>query len=124
MLRRVAGFSHISVCIAGATTSGAAEARMVADSRSSLSPLAIRAMVAAVAGATTTASAQCASSMWGLTDGWPNISTAGGVPVMAASVCGPEELEGRLGHDRAHLGTRLRRGGGPGRRPCRRRPPR
>ena len=46
----VAAFCHISVCIAGATTSGAAVARTVVPSRSSARPAASFASVFAVAG--------------------------------------------------------------------------
>ncbi len=61
-LRRVAGCDHISLCIAGATTTGTRAASTTAESRSSLRPWASRAMVAAVAGAMHTASAQRARS--------------------------------------------------------------
>ena len=57
MLATVAGCCHISVCIAGATTSGPRLASTVVPSRSSAIPAASFAMVFAVAGAMTTASA-------------------------------------------------------------------
>ena len=57
MLATVAGFRHISVCIAGAITSGAVLASTVLPSRSSASPAASFAMVLAVAGAMTMRSA-------------------------------------------------------------------
>ena len=59
MFATVAGFSHISVCMAGAMTSGAEEARIVVPSRSSARPAASFAIVCAVAGATTITSAAC-----------------------------------------------------------------
>ncbi len=57
MFATVAGLRHISVCIAGAITRGAVLARIVLPSRSSAWPVAIFAMVFAVAGATTISSA-------------------------------------------------------------------
>ncbi|MGC0370201.1 hypothetical protein RKD05_002453 [Microbacterium sp. SLBN-111] len=61
MLCTVAGCRHISVCIAGATTTGAVVARRVVPSRSAASPAVIDARVFAVAGATMTRSADCPS---------------------------------------------------------------
>ena len=63
-LATVAGFCHISVCIAGAITSGAVLARMVLPSRSSAKPPAILAIVFAVAGATTMRSAAWPIATW------------------------------------------------------------
>ena len=60
----VAACSHISVCIAGATTSGAALARTVVPSRSSARPVASFASVFAVAGAMTIRSADWPSATW------------------------------------------------------------
>ncbi len=57
MLCAVAGCRHISVCIAGATTTGAVVASRVVPSRSDARPAAIAARVLAVAGATMTRSA-------------------------------------------------------------------
>jgi hypothetical protein len=57
MLWVVAGCRHISVCIAGATTTGAVVASRVVPRRSSASPAVIFARVFAVAGATITRSA-------------------------------------------------------------------
>ena len=54
--------------------------------------MAIRLSVAAVAGATTTASAHRASVVCGLTSSAPNSPITGAVPVMAASVCAPTNL--------------------------------
>ena len=61
---RVAGAAHIWRFIAGAIAIGAAVARHTVVSRSSASPAARRAITFAVAGATSTRSAQRASSMW------------------------------------------------------------
>jgi hypothetical protein len=62
-LRRVAGCAYISPSIAGATTSGAFDARHVAVMTSSVRPFAIAAIQRAVAGATTIASAVSAATM-------------------------------------------------------------
>src|SRR5680860_239650 len=56
-LATVAGCSHISVCIAGASTTGQRAVSRVLVSRSSASPCAALAIRSAVAGATTTRSA-------------------------------------------------------------------
>jgi hypothetical protein len=56
-LSTVAGCSHISVCIAGANSTGQRAVSSVAVSRSSARPWAARASTSAVAGATTTRSA-------------------------------------------------------------------
>ena len=58
MFATVAGCCHISVCIAGAISTGARVASRVVPSRSEASPAAIDAIVLAVAGATTTRSAR------------------------------------------------------------------
>ena len=60
----VAGCRHISVCIAGATTTGADVASSVVPSRSSARPAAIEASVLAVAGATITRSALRPRATW------------------------------------------------------------
>ena len=57
----VAGLFHISVCIAGAKTTGHVATNTVAARRSSARPLAIRAIKSAVAGAITMPSASCPS---------------------------------------------------------------
>ena len=62
-LETVALFSHISVCIAGATTTGQVAARTVVVSKSSAIPEAIFARKDAVAGATTIRSADLATAM-------------------------------------------------------------
>ena len=64
-------------------------------------------MVAAVAGAITTASAHRASSVWGLTPSSSKRSWTGWVPVMAASVWGPRNSGRGFGHHRSHDGPAL-----------------
>ena len=59
----VAGCCHMFTFMAGATSTGARVASSTAVTRSSASPCAMRASVCAVAGATTTSSAQSASAM-------------------------------------------------------------
>ena len=63
-LVRVAGCVHMSPSIAGATTTGAEDARHVAVTTSPARPLAIAPSQCAVAGATTMASAVSATTMW------------------------------------------------------------
>jgi hypothetical protein len=63
-LARVAGCAYISPSIAGATTTGAAEASVVAVTVSLASPFAIAPSQCAVAGATRIASAESATTMW------------------------------------------------------------
>ena len=64
MLATVAGCCHISVCMAGAISTGALVASSVVPSRSEASPAAMDAIVLAVAGATTTRSARWPSATW------------------------------------------------------------
>lgn len=64
MLACVAGCRHISVCIAGAITTGATVASSVVPSRSLARPAVIDAIVFAVAGATITRSAACPRATW------------------------------------------------------------
>ncbi len=64
-------------------------ASTAAERASSESPFAIRASVAAVAGATTTTSAHRARLVCGLGSSPPNSVPTGAVPVIAAIVCGP-----------------------------------
>ena len=64
MLATVAGLSHISVCMAGATTTWAVVVSTEAVSRSSARPAAIFAMRSAVAGAMMTSSASCPIRTW------------------------------------------------------------
>ncbi len=66
-----AGCSHISVCIAGATSTGARVASSVAVSRSSEIPAAYFPSSLAVAGATITRSARCPSRVCGIGSGAP-----------------------------------------------------
>src|SRR4051812_38399374 len=85
----VAGCSHISVCIAGAKTTGQDAVSRVAVSRSSARPAAARASRSAVAGATTTRSAfwpmrTCATS--GTSD---HTSVVTGLPDSASNVAAP-----------------------------------
>ena len=89
-LRWVAGLSHISRFIAGATSSGQLRARHVVESTSSASPWASLAMKSALAGAITIASAPRESSMWAM---WlaklaSQRSVITGLPVNAWKVAG------------------------------------
>src|SRR5258705_8698139 len=77
----VAGCSHISVCIAGTSTTGQRAVSSVFVSRSSASPCAALASRSAVAGATTTRSAHwpiatcgtsCTSAHTPVATGWPD----------------------------------------------------
>jgi hypothetical protein len=63
-LRRVAACSHIRTFMAGAISTGLSVASRVVDARSSARPPAAFAIRSAVAGATTTRSAERESSMW------------------------------------------------------------
>ena len=63
-LRWVAGCSHIRTFIAGAINTGLSVASRVVEARSPARPLAALAIRSAVAGATTTRSAERDSSMW------------------------------------------------------------
>jgi hypothetical protein len=98
-LRCVAGFSHISTFIAGASTSGQRRATHSAASRSSARPCTTRAMKSAVAGATTTKPRSRDSSMCPIESatrashrsvhtGWPDSACRVAVPMkrVAASV--------------------------------------
>ena len=62
--RRVAGCSHMRTFMAGAISTGLSVASRVVEARSSARPLAALAIRSAVAGATTTRSAERDSSMW------------------------------------------------------------
>ncbi len=68
-LRRVAGWFHIVVFIAGATTTGALHARYVVERKSSATPLANLAMMLAVAGATRKRSTVCEKVMCAMGSG-------------------------------------------------------
>ncbi len=64
MLATVAGFCHISLCMAGAITTGALLASTVLPRRSSTRPVASFAIVFAVAGAMTIRSAAWPMATW------------------------------------------------------------
>ena len=90
MLACVAGAFHMPLFIAGAITMGRGVASSVVEIRSSAMPLAILAMILAVAGATTTRSGSCASEMWWMgSEGSSNRPTATGSLVSARKVSGP-----------------------------------
>ena len=88
-LATVAGCSHISVCIAGANTTGQRAVSSVVVSRSSACPWAARATRSAVAGATTTRSADCPIRTCGTS--WTSSQTpvCTGLPDSAAHVASP-----------------------------------
>ncbi len=88
-LSRVAGCSHISVCMAGTNTTGAAVASRVAVSRSSARPVAARASRSAVAGATTTRSAVCPMRTWATSGTSSHTSVRTGLPDSASKVAAP-----------------------------------
>ena len=85
----VAACSHISVCIAGAITTGQRAVRRVLVSRSSASPWAAFAIRSAVAGATTTRSASWPIRTWGTSCTPVQTSVATGLPDSAAQVGAP-----------------------------------
>ena len=62
--RWVAGFNHIRTFIAGAASTGLSVASRIVEARSSARPPAILARISAVAGATTSKSADRDNSMW------------------------------------------------------------
>ena len=84
----MAGLSHISTFIAGATSNGQLRATQTGESRSSARPWASLAMKSAVAGATTIASMPRESSMCGMLFGTlaSHRSVATGLPVSAWKV--------------------------------------
>ena len=82
MLSCTAGCSHISVCMAGATSTGARVASSVAVSRSSEIPAAYLPSSFAVAGATTTRSAVCPRRVCGMGSG-ASKARCGPVPTRA-----------------------------------------
>ena len=88
-LSRVAGCSHISVCIAGAISTGQRAVSRVAVSRSSARPCAARASRSAVAGATTTRSACCPSLTCGTAGTSVNTPVCTGCPDSASKVAAP-----------------------------------
>src|SRR4029453_4070341 len=85
-LARVAGCSHISVCMAGATTTGPPKARAMLVSRSSARPAASRARVLAVAGATTRTWPQRARATCSTPAGSSHTEAGTRRPVRAAKV--------------------------------------
>ena len=96
----VAGCSHISVCMAGAMTTGQRAVSSVLVSRSSARPCAARASRSAVAGATTTRSACWPRRTCGTS--WTSVHTsvATGLPDRADQVGAPTKLQRRRGgHD-------------------------
>jgi len=88
-LSAVAGLSHISVCMAGARRMGHRAASRVLVSRLSAIPARILAMVSAVAGATTMASAQPPWRTWATCAASSVISVWTGLPVSASQVALP-----------------------------------
>ena len=85
----VAGCSHISVCIAGANTTGQRAVSSVLVSRSSASPWAAFAIRSAVAGATTTSSASWPIRTCGTSWTSAHTSVLTGLPDSAAHVGAP-----------------------------------
>ena len=95
----VALFSHISVCIAGATTTGHVAAKTVVVSRSSAIPALIFAMKDAVAGATTIRSADLAKAMcftWSTSENRSGSTIEIGLPDSASRVVLPMNLKALL----------------------------
>ena len=88
-LARVAGCSHISVCIAGANTTGQRAVSRVLVSRSSARPWAALASRSAVAGATTTRSASLPIRTCGTSWTSDQTSVVTGCPDSAAQVAAP-----------------------------------
>src|SRR5690606_5896274 len=85
----VAGCSHISVCMAGAYSTGQRAVSRVLVSRSSAMPTAARASRSAVAGATTTRSASCPIRTCGTSYARDQTSSATGCPESASQVAAP-----------------------------------
>ena len=88
-LARVAGWSHISVCIAGASSTGHETVSSVLVSRSSARPVAARDSRSAVAGATTSRSAPLPSATCGTCSTSSNTSGVAGWPDSASQVGRP-----------------------------------
>ena len=96
MFETVALFSHISVCMAGATITGQVAARTVVVRRSSAIPEVIFARNEAVAGATTTRSADLAKAMcftWSTSVKRSGSTIEIGFPERASSVVLPMNLK-------------------------------
>ena len=91
-LARVAACSHISVCIAGARTTGHRAVSSVLVSRSSARPCAALAIRSAVAGATTTRSADWPIRTCGTSCTSSHTSAETGLPDSAAHVGAPTNL--------------------------------
>ena len=85
----VAGCCHISVCMAGANTTGQRAVSRTAVSRSSDMPAAARASRSAVAGATMTRSALWPSLTWGTSCTSSQTADVTGSPDSAAQVASP-----------------------------------
>ena len=85
----VAGWCHISVCMAGARTTGHVAVSSTLPSRSGAIPAAVRASRSAVAGATTTRSARRPSRTWFTSSTASNVSVRTGRPERASHVAAP-----------------------------------
>ena len=85
----VAGLSHIWVCMAGASITGAVVVRIVAVSRSSARPAATRASRSADAGATTTSSAHSPTATCSTAAGSSKTPDDTGAPETAANAGAP-----------------------------------
>ena len=114
----VAGCSHISVCIAGANSTGQRAVSRVAVSRSSARPWAARASRSAVAGATTTRSASRPSRTWATWSTSAQTVVATGSPGQRLPGGGADEVQRRLGRDRPVPGGRSRSAAAAAHRPC------
>ncbi len=88
-LATVAGCSHISVCMAGAITTGAPVASSVPVSRSLAMPAAARANTSAVAGTITTRSASWPRRTWFTVSTASNTPVRTGLPLSASQVAMP-----------------------------------
>ena len=96
----VAGCSHISVCMAGAKTTGQRAVSSVLVSRSSARPWAALASMSAVAGATTTRSAPCPMRTCGTSWTSSQTSVETGWPESADQVAAPTKFSAdAVGHD-------------------------
>ena len=91
-LARVAACSHISVCIAGAKTTGQRAVSSVLVRRSSASPCAAFASRSAVAGATITRSACWPIRTWGTASTPVQTSVGTALPESADQVAAPTNL--------------------------------
>ena len=89
---RVAGLTHIWVCMAGARTTGAWQVSIVAVSMSSARPARTRASRSAEAGATTTSSAHSATATCSTAAGSSKTPVDTGLPLTAARAGAPMNL--------------------------------